>query len=492
MATVYPDYNGAYGYAYEGGSDVPIPIYSEAELADTIAVVQGGTPGSVYGTDGTLLAGTPLPGGDPVPAKRDPIEWMGSAAGESRTMHNAGAALRGIGSGPAGAIQTTPSINVVPVNQTSREAFLNQTVPPGYAAAYPQSGRLPPASDDGTTGGGYDNNSYDDYYNDYSGGGYDDGGRYTPADAMRGAGLNARGMGYALRDYIGAPQPYMPGQDSYDSPTYLPDLPPAPYHPSTPPWPGASATGLYGGGGSSGGGYPGSVGDRLASARSRIQNAMGGRGGGGGAPAAAGGMPVAPGSTPAAGGGGGVGRIPMDRLGGFARRQDYNPATLNEMIWYHPDYVLPDVFPGLKTTDPAYQTLANLPFNPQTLMMLGPGATKKGMDNLAAGDYANFLDKFYRQVTTGGRWPDTGELMENMLDPRKGSALAMQMQAMTPEQQIYTLGNYMTDIAGTTNPMLAPALSGYFGTQLAGYGNAMLDRRPQAVVPATRYLRRAF
>ena len=163
---------------------------------------------------------------------------------------------------------------------------------------------------------------------------------------------------------------------------------------------------------------------------------------------------------------------------------------ISDILYYHPEVALPDIFPHLKTTDPGYNVLANLPMDPQAAMMMGKGATKKGFTP-GPGDYANFLEDYYQDFVSG-KQPDPGEMTENLLDPRKGSALDMQMSSLTPEQQAYTLGNYFQTVTGAMPPAVAAAYQGYFGAATDAYLSKQLGRNPKNAQDAGKYLDRRW
>jgi len=173
---------------------------------------------------------------------------------------------------------------------------------------------------------------------------------------------------------------------------------------------------------------------------------------------------------------------------GWARRQGYSAPMVTDILGYHPEAALPDAVPGLKPGDPMFAALANMPIDPNAMMMLGKGATKKGWTPDAS-DTANNINRVYDDFMAG-RQADPGAMMDNMLDPRKGSALDMQLEGATPEQAAYTLGNYFATITGAMPPAVAAANQAAFQNATTGYLNKALGANPRHVPDITKYLSR--
>jgi hypothetical protein len=121
-------------------------------------------------------------------------------------------------------------------------------------------------------------------------------------------------------------------------------------------------------------------------------------------------------------------------------------------------------------------------------MMMGKGATKKGFTP-GAGDYANFLRDYYKDIVSGKQL-DPEEMTENLLDPRKGSALDVQLSSLTPEQQAYTLSQYFATVTGSMPPAVAAAYTSYFNAATDAYLNKSLGRKNP--MDAGRFIEKKF
>lgn len=172
----------------------------------------------------------------------------------------------GGGGGESTAPGPNPQIRGDPVQRAQGEMSVGDPNLHNTGSAYPQE----PAASASDDGGGSSSwsSSRRGWTNYGSGGGYSRGGSsgggfvpnpYGPDDAMREAGMHAGAMGTALRNWMGAPQPMMPGyhgeeEEGTRTPAFVPGGAgvnpygqPTPATPPSsegryPPWPGAYQT----------------------------------------------------------------------------------------------------------------------------------------------------------------------------------------------------------------------------------------------------------
>lgn len=228
------------GVRYDPATGAPYPTEAPAtEAPSGVTVGEGEQPKSTEDQDKTT--GSMI---EPAMESNPP----GRQVGDSDTLPR----LATVGPAP-------PRTDTPPATGSSYLDFLARKHQ-GLLGLFGEGSRTQPdepdmaATDD--TGG----STWVDY--DDSGGGYDAGGTsaanpYGPDDAMREGGLHAARMGAALRGWMGAPQPMMPGggpDGGYRTPAYAEGgasvdsfgNPTPAYAPSGegryPPWPGAYQT----------------------------------------------------------------------------------------------------------------------------------------------------------------------------------------------------------------------------------------------------------
>lgn len=167
----------------------------------------------------------------------------------------------------------------------------------------------------------------------------------------------------------------------------------------------------------------------------------------------------------------------MRNVPGWAGRQGYTAAGLNE-LYYNPSYVLPDVIGKRAAMGPGGQMLANQPYDPRSLYMLTAGNKRSSMKAGPAG-YANWLGQDYYPDLAGGQLPDFQKLMSGLEDPRKKSALGMQLAASTPAEQVNLYQQYLYDAAmASLGPDVASALIGMGDVTGMTMGNKALSMGP--------------
>lgn len=215
----------------------------------------------------------------------------------------------------------------------------------------------------------------------------------------------------------------------------------------------------------SGGGYGGSIDvrARLASARARIQGALGGGGGYGGGGYDDGGIPRP--DRP-------------DRLHGrYARGLDPTQAA---GLAQQPTAMLPRVFPHLTPADPLYGNLAELPVG-QWATILGNGspqslANKTGrIYQRAAGGALPSTDKLLRNLQHGGGIADMFQGVK--AGPRDSESFAQPgyvygQEPMPMGEAAYTYGGLL-DAALSQEPMLTASK---YGVASGGWGSYLVDK----------------
>jgi hypothetical protein len=222
---------------------------------------------------------------------------------------------------------------------------------------------------------------------------------------------------------------------------------------------------------SGGGGYGGGmdVRARLASARARIQGALGGGYGGGG---------YSGGGSYDSGGG-----IPRperpDRLRGpYARGLD--PAQAGGLT-LHPTAMLPRVFRGLTPADPTYNRLAALPVG-QWAQILGNGSPQS---------LANMTGRLYQRAGTSGALPSTDKLLRNLMRGGGVEDMFQGVKAGPGDYESYLQPGYvsgqepmpMGEAAYTYGGLLDAALSQEplltaqkYGVASGGWGSYLVDK----------------
>jgi hypothetical protein len=221
--------------------------------------------------------------------------------------------------------------------------------------------------------------------------------------------------------------------------------------------------GASGGGGAAGGGID--VRSRLASARARIQGALGGGDSGysGGGDAGGSGIPTPP---------------RPDRLRGrYAKGLDPTQAA---GLTLQPTAMLPRVFPNLTPADPLYGRLASLPVG-QWASILGRGTPQS---------IANQTGRIYERAA-GGALPSTNRLLKNL---RQGGGIEDSFQGvkagpndyesfaqpgyqygaepMPMGEAAYTYGGLL-DSALAQEPLLTAQK---YGVESGGWGSYLVDK----------------
>lgn len=169
------------------------------------------------------------------------------------------------------------------------------------------------------------------------------------------------------------------------------------------------------------------------------------------------------------------GQSDTDPYTGFASQ--YQPGSLQNVIYDSPWAILPDVFgrDGSFTATPGYQNLRDLGFDPLTLFNISQGAYNN-MQNYNAGDYANWLAQMYGGYgTVGGRAFNSRELLGSIAGARDGSALRLAMDAGDTGTQVRTLYNLGSEAYNAgMNPLAARAMQSGLAQAGDQYLNAAL------------------
>ena len=144
----------------------------------------------------------------------------------------------------------------------------------------------------------------------------------------------------------------------------------------------------------------------------------------------------------------------MDPLTGFASR--YTPANLNATIWDNPWAILPDVFQGINSAGPGYQALRDFGADPLTLFNIIAGVNSD-LTSSGVGGYTNWLANLYQMLgNPGGRAFNSRELLNNIYNPKDGSALDNILSSGDASTQIRTLFNLVREATNAgMNPLAA-------------------------------------
>lgn len=202
--------------------------------------------------------------------------------------------------------------------------------------------------------------------------------------------------------------------------------------------------------------------------------------------------------TATGGGGGGGGRgsaAPGEtgtrRLRGWARRQGYNPTWLHENVYSNPEYLLPDIIPGLDPGDPMYNQLNNqLMDQIPNLWSMTAGARRNNMGD--PDQYANWLNRTIDQVSTpGGSWFNRNQLMRGIFNPQRKSAQWMGRQGGDTNEQLDLMQSQLGTTAYLTMaPQAADAFMAYVDATAAKYQNQISKRKPNNVPDPYKWVSR--
>ncbi len=185
-------------------------------------------------------------------------------------------------------------------------------------------------------------------------------------------------------------------------------------------------------------------------------------------------------ATPTSGAGAGATPNPnsgMTPTTGFAGR--YTPAMM-EQAYENPWYILQDVFKGIGTSSPMYQSLRDLGGDPLTLYNIAQGGQKK-IDG-GAKDFINWLANTYQQQgTSGGRDFDAKELLGTLFSQQNFGAdaqntLGQILGAGDMSNQIRTLYNMARDVSNVgMNPLAARGYQAALAQAGDRYGSAQMQ-----------------
>ncbi|MDQ3692070.1 MAG: hypothetical protein M3464_00370 [Chloroflexota bacterium] len=181
---------------------------------------------------------------------------------------------------------------------------------------------------------------------------------------------------------------------------------------------------------------------------------------------------------PAGMGGGGAGDpyselgfdLGMSAPGGWAGEQGYQGMPLQDQIFENPEYILPDVFPGIDPYGAGYSMLAELPFDPSVLFNLTGGSqgTNMGYD-----DYTNWLQQMYSAIG-GGQYIDFGELMSSLANPDGDLAAWLNHPGVAAETKVGFLKAALGTASLGLTPRAASSLQASIPGMFAGVGNQSL------------------
>jgi len=158
-------------------------------------------------------------------------------------------------------------------------------------------------------------------------------------------------------------------------------------------------------------------------------------------------------------------------LTGFASQ--YNPGTLNSVIWDTPWAILPDVFQGINTAGPGYQSLRDFGADPLTLFNIIAGVNSD-LAGSGVGGYANWLANLYTQLgTPGGRAFNSRELLNNIFNAGDGSALQNILNSGDVNTQVRTLYNLVRE---ATNAGMNPLAARGYQSTIARQGDEYLNQ----------------
>jgi hypothetical protein len=179
----------------------------------------------------------------------------------------------------------------------------------------------------------------------------------------------------------------------------------------------------------------------------------------------------------------------MAPMTGFASR--YTPVMADQ-AYENPWYVLPDVFPGMKTSNPMFQALRDLGFDPLTLYNIMAGSQQE-IDQ-GAGSYINWLENLYKnQATPGGQTLDATSLIRTLFGQEMptaptvgasgevtsegvpGNSLSNILGAGDMSTQVRTLFNMLREVSnGAMNPLAARGYQSAVAQAGDSYGNAQM------------------
>ena len=161
---------------------------------------------------------------------------------------------------------------------------------------------------------------------------------------------------------------------------------------------------------------------------------------------------------------------------GFASR--YTPAMADQ-AYENPWYVLPDVFPGMKTSSPMYQALRDPGGDLLTLFNILAGSGQK-IDQ-GAGTFINWLENIYKQqATPGGKDFDAAGMISTLFGQDKMGAesdntLGQILGAGDMGTQVRTLFNMLREVSNVgMNPLAARGYQSAVAQAGDMYGNAQM------------------
>lgn len=174
----------------------------------------------------------------------------------------------------------------------------------------------------------------------------------------------------------------------------------------------------------------------------------------------------------------------MSPYTGFASQ--YAPGQLDN-VYDNPWYLLQDVFKGIDTQGPGYQSLRDFGGDPLSLFNIMAGG-KQQIDG-GAGQFTNFMQNLYKNLgTPGGQGFDARELLSSIFSQKTGadatSSLGRILSAGDMGQQIRTLFNLLRDVSSVgMNPLAATGYQAAVASAGDRYGNEML-KTPAGQTPS--------
>lgn len=160
--------------------------------------------------------------------------------------------------------------------------------------------------------------------------------------------------------------------------------------------------------------------------------------------------------------------------------KQYTPAMM-DFVYENPWTILPDVFSGIKSTSPLYQSLRDMGGDPLTLFNITKGS-EDGSRAGGADDFINWLAQTYQgQGTPGGERFNAQELIQNLFGQTKFGAdsktsLGQILGAGDMSTQIRTLYNLARDASNVgMNPLAARGYQSALAQAGDRYGEAMLS-----------------
>lgn len=154
--------------------------------------------------------------------------------------------------------------------------------------------------------------------------------------------------------------------------------------------------------------------------------------------------------------------------GGPAGEYGYNEITFPQMFFDDPTFTLMDIFPGIDPLSAGYGQLANLPFDPLSLMAtLGaPGTIGMGPDEAMA-----MYEGLMEQMATGGAHLDFQSVLSNIMNAAPDSQLGYLLQ----NNPGLASGMMQAALAGAARMSLTPWVSQTLDNQLSGMMAPMIN-----------------